>query len=40
VSCITTLAGGRAAVAAMERLRAGKLDVYALQDLLQPKVEA
>jgi carbamoyl-phosphate synthase large subunit len=36
VSCITTIAGARAAVAAMERLRAGKLDVYALQDLLQP----
>jgi carbamoyl-phosphate synthase large subunit len=35
VPCITTLAGGRAAVAAMERLRAGKLDVYALQDLLK-----
>ncbi len=34
VPCITTLAGTRAAVAAMERLRAGKLDVYALQDLL------
>ena len=38
VSCITTVAGGRAAVAAMERLRAGKLDVYALQDLLQTSV--
>ncbi len=37
VPCITTLAGGRAAVAAMERLRAGKLDVYALQDLLRPR---
>jgi len=34
VPCITTLAGARAAVAAMERLRSGKLDVYALQDLL------
>jgi carbamoyl-phosphate synthase large subunit len=34
VPCITTLAGARAAVAAMERLRAGKLEVYALQDLL------
>jgi carbamoyl-phosphate synthase large subunit len=33
VPCITTLAGGRAAVAAMERLRTGNLDVYALQDL-------
>ena len=37
VSCITTLAGARAALAAMERLRAGKLEVYALQDLLQSK---
>ena len=37
VPCITTLAGGRAAVAAMERLRAGKLEVYALQDLLRPR---
>ena len=35
VPCITTIAGARAAVAAMERLRAGKLDVYALQDLLR-----
>ena len=34
VPCITTLAGGRAAVAAMERLRAGKLEIFALQDLL------
>jgi carbamoyl-phosphate synthase large subunit len=38
VPCITTIAGGRAAVAAMERLRAGKLDVYALQDLLRLNV--
>ena len=30
VPCITTIAGARAAVAAMERLREGKLDVYAL----------
>src|SRR5262249_55657101 len=37
VPCFTTLAGARAAVAALERLRAGKLDVYALQDLLQSK---
>ena len=37
VSCITTLAGARAALAAMERLRAGKLEVYALQDLLQSR---
>ncbi len=34
VPCITTIAGARAAVAAMERLRDGKLEVYALQDLL------
>ena len=37
VPCITTLAGARAAVAAMERLRAGKLEIYALQDLLRSK---
>ncbi|WP_435015841.1 carbamoyl-phosphate synthase large subunit [Tundrisphaera sp. TA3] len=37
VPCITTLAGARAAVAALERLRQGPLDVYALQDLLGPK---
>jgi carbamoyl-phosphate synthase large subunit len=37
VPCFTTLAGARAAIAAMERLRTGKLDVYALQDLLQSK---
>jgi carbamoyl-phosphate synthase large subunit len=35
VPCITTLAGARAAVAAMECLRAGKLEIYALQDLLK-----
>jgi carbamoyl-phosphate synthase large subunit len=35
VPCITTIAGARAAVAAMERLREGKLQVYALQDLLR-----
>ncbi|QEH31708.1 Carbamoyl-phosphate synthase large chain [Aquisphaera giovannonii] len=35
VPCITTLAGARAAVAAMERLRHGTLKVYALQDLLK-----
>ena len=35
VPCITTIAGARAAVAAMERLRSGKLEVYALQDLLR-----
>ncbi|MGA2705959.1 MAG: carbamoyl-phosphate synthase large subunit [Isosphaeraceae bacterium] len=34
VPCITTIAGARAAIAAMERLREGKLNVYALQDLL------
>jgi carbamoyl-phosphate synthase large subunit len=34
VACITTIAGARAAVAAMERLREGTLEVYALQDLL------
>jgi carbamoyl-phosphate synthase large subunit len=34
VPCITTIAGARAAVTAMERLREGKLNVYALQDLL------
>ncbi len=34
VPCITTIAGARAAVAAMERLRQGNLNVYALQDLL------
>ncbi len=35
VPCITTLAGARAAVVAMERLREGKLEVHALQDLLR-----
>ncbi len=35
VPCITTIAGARAAVAAMERMRAGTLEVYALQDLLK-----
>src|SRR5207244_11825457 len=35
VPCITTLAAAKAAVAALERLRKGKLDVYALQDLLK-----
>ncbi len=34
VPCITTVAGARAAVVAIERLRGGKLDVLALQDLL------
>ena len=35
VPCITTVAGAKAAVMALERLRQGKLDVYALQDLLR-----
>jgi carbamoyl-phosphate synthase large subunit len=35
VPCITTLAGARAAVAAIEFLRSGKLQIYALQDLLK-----
>src|SRR5262249_27849482 len=35
VPCITTVAAARAAVAALERLRAGELNVYALQDLLK-----
>jgi carbamoyl-phosphate synthase large subunit len=36
VPCITTIAGARAAVAALERLRDGNpLEVYALQDLLR-----
>jgi len=35
VPCITTIAGAKAAVAALERLRQGPLDVYALQDLLK-----
>ena len=35
VPCITTIAGARAAVAALERLRDGDLNVYALQDLLK-----
>jgi carbamoyl-phosphate synthase large subunit len=37
VPCITTIAGARAAVAALERLRQGPLEVYALQDLLAGK---
>ena len=37
VPCITTIAGAKAAVAALERLRQGPLDVYALQDLLKAK---
>ena len=35
VPCITTIAGAKAAVAAIERLRQGPLSVYALQDLLK-----
>jgi carbamoyl-phosphate synthase large subunit len=35
VPCITTVAGARAAVSALERLREGPLNVYALQDLLK-----
>ncbi|CAN5858504.1 carbamoyl-phosphate synthase large subunit [soil metagenome] len=35
VPCITTIAGARAAVAALERMRTGEIDVYALQDLLK-----
>jgi carbamoyl-phosphate synthase large subunit len=35
IPCITTIAGARAAVAALERLRQGEPDVYALQDLLK-----
>jgi carbamoyl-phosphate synthase large subunit len=35
VPCITTINGARAAVVAMERMRKGTLEVYALQDLLK-----
>ncbi|MFO0954104.1 MAG: ATP-grasp domain-containing protein [Isosphaeraceae bacterium] len=35
VTCITTIAAAKAAVAALERLRQGRPDVYALQDLLR-----
>ncbi len=35
IPCITTIAGAKAAVAALERLRTGDLNVYALQDLLR-----
>src|SRR6202012_4572819 len=34
VPCITTIAGARAAVAAIERQRDGAMGVHALQDLL------
>jgi carbamoyl-phosphate synthase large subunit len=37
VPCITTIAGARAALSALERLRQGPLEVYALQDLLAPR---
>jgi carbamoyl-phosphate synthase large subunit len=38
VPCITTIAGAKAAVGALERLRLGDLQVFALQDLLaKPK---
>jgi carbamoyl-phosphate synthase large subunit len=36
IPCITTVSAARAAVAALERLRQGEPDVYALQDLLRP----
>jgi carbamoyl-phosphate synthase large subunit len=35
VPCITTIAGAKAAVSALERLRRGPLEVYAIQDLLK-----
>ncbi len=35
VPCITTIAAAKAALAALERLRQGPLEVYALQDLLK-----
>jgi carbamoyl-phosphate synthase large subunit len=35
VPCITTINAAKAAVAALERLREGPLEVYALQDLLR-----
>ena len=35
VPCITTINGAKAATAALERLREGTLEVYALQDLLK-----
>jgi carbamoyl-phosphate synthase large subunit len=34
VTCITTINGARAAVAALETLRRGPVEVFALQDLL------
>jgi carbamoyl-phosphate synthase large subunit len=39
VPCITTIAGAKAAVAALERLRQGTFDVYALQDLRPAQAE-
>ncbi len=35
ITCITTINGAKAAVAALERLREGPPDVYAIQDLLK-----
>ena len=35
VPCITTINAAKAAVSALERLRQGQLDVFALQDLLK-----
>ena len=35
IPCITTIAGAKAAIGALERLRQGPLSVYALQDLLK-----
>ena len=35
VPCITTINGARAAVAALETIRKGPAEVYALQDLLR-----
>jgi carbamoyl-phosphate synthase large subunit len=35
VPCITTINAAKAALTALERLRAGELNVYALQDLLK-----
>ena len=35
IPCITTINGAKAATAALERLRGGPLEVYALQDLLK-----
>jgi carbamoyl-phosphate synthase large subunit len=40
VPCITTIAGAKAAVTALERMRKGTLNVYALQDLLKSKTSS